>query len=346
MHLRSFVQVVPIRLRLAISAFSAVVAVGTAGYMSLGGMSFVDALYQTVTTLSTVGFREVEPFDTPTKLFTVVLIIFGVGTALYTLTLIIEQTLEGDIRSRFYVRRMAMQIADLDQHYVLCGFGRVGQEIARELRERAVPFVVIEQTAEEAERARAFGYLVIEGDASEERALNMANLNRARCLLAASDSDAGNTYITLTAKSVNPNCFVVARVGYPHNEEKLRLAGADRVLSLYSLGGRRMVLSALQPLAADIMDTLASGRHGDLLLAEFEANQENGLAGKTAAELLRGARSATILGIRHRQGNLEVGPRPEAELHEGDVLIVMAEESDIAAFSSAKVGPGTSRGKR
>jgi voltage-gated potassium channel len=259
---------------------------------------------------------------------------FGVGTALYTLTLIIEQTLEGDIQSRFYARRMAMQIDDIEDHYVLCGFGRVGREIARELKERRVPFVVIEQTAEEVERAKAFGYLVIEGDAAEERVLNMANLNRARCLLAASDSDAGNTYITLTAKSMNPNCFVVARVGTPHNEEKLRLAGADRVLSLYSLGGRRMVLSALQPLAADVMDTIASGRHGDMLLVEFEANNENGLAGKTAGDLIRDARNATLLGIRHRQGDLEVGPRPESELHEGDVLIVMADEADIASFNT------------
>jgi voltage-gated potassium channel len=132
---------------------------------------------------------------------------------------------------------------------------------------------------------------------------------------------------------------VVARVGFQHNEVKLRLAGADRVLSLYSLGGRRMVLSALQPLAADIMDTLASGRHGDLLLAEFEANHENGLAGQTVGGLLKGARSATLLGIRHRQGALEVGPRPEAELHDGDVIIVMAEEADIASFSSTTKSP-------
>jgi len=308
MSLRSLAEVVPLRLRLALGVFFMVIAVGTVGYHQLADMKFVDALYQTVTTLSTVGFREVKPFDTATKLFTVVLIIFGVGTALYTLTLVIQQTLEGDLRSSFYVRRIAMKIENLKGHYVLCGFGRVGQEIARELNERGVPFVVIEQTPAEVAKAKAFGYLVLEGDASEERVLNQANLNRARCLLAASDSDAGNTYITLTAKSLNPDCFVVARVGLPQNEEKLRLAGADRVLSLYSLGGRRMVLSALQPLASDFMDTLAAGRHGDLVLAEFEANELNGLAGKTAGDLLAGTHNATLLGVRHRQGTLEVGP--------------------------------------
>jgi voltage-gated potassium channel len=319
---------------LALGLFLVAIVVGTGGYMLLSGMSFVDALYQTVTTLSTVGFRELKPFGTAEKLFTIVLILFWVGTVLYTLTLLVQEALEGDIRSRFYLRRMELEIEHLKEHYVLCGFGRVGHEIARELRERGVPFVIIEQTPEEAERARAFGYLVIEGDGSQERILVQAGLHQAKCLLAASDSDSGNTYITLTAKSINPQCFIVARVAYPHNEEKLRLAGADRVLSLYSLGGRRMVLSALQPLAADFMDTLASGRHGDLLLAEFEVNQENGLAGLSCADLLRSAHNAQLLGIRHRQGNLVIGPKGDEPLHEGDILIVLAEEQDIAALAA------------
>jgi len=327
---------VPQRLQVVLLVFIGVIAAGTVGYILLTDMGFIDALYQTVTTVSTVGFRELTLFDTRTKLFTIALILIGVGTVLYTLTQVMELALEGDLRSRFYQRRIAMRIEQLENHYVLCGFGRVGQEIARELRERGVDFVIIEQTPEAADRARAFGYLVIGGDASDERILNEANISRAHCLLAASDSDAGNTYITLTAKSINPGCFVVARVGFPHNEEKLRLAGADRVLSLYSMGGRRMVLTALQPLAADFMDTLASGRHGDLLLTEFEANAENGLAGLSVAQLIAGAPNATLLGIRHRSGSLEVGPRNDSVFEEGDVAIVLAEERDIAAMLSPK----------
>lgn len=344
MNPANFAAAVPPKLRAALAILAAVIAVGTVGYQVLAGMSFVDALYQTVTTLSTVGFREVAPFDTGTKLFTIGLILVGVGTALYTLTLMIQQALEGDIRSGYYRRRLAMRIAGIEDHYVLCGFGRVGREIARELRERGAPFVVIEQTPEQAEMARAFGYLVIEGDAADERVLNQANLSRARCLLAASDSDAGNTYITLTAKSVNPGCYVVARCGLPHNEEKLRLAGADRVLSLYSLGGRRMVLAALQPLAADFMDTLASGRHGDLVLAEFEANLTNGLAGCSIATILAHARTATLLGIRRLDGALEVGPRPDSVLNAGDIIIVLAEEPDIAALTSQQPPSAAGRG--
>ncbi len=328
------VLIPPGRLSVALLMLLTVLVVGTVGYMTLAGMTFVDALYQTVTTVSTVGFRELKPFGTPEKLFTMGLILAGVGTVLYTLTLTVQLLLESDVRSRLYQRRMKVQIETLERHYILCGFGRVGQEIARELRERGVDFVTIEANPEQVALARDFGYLVIEGDASEERTLNQAGVGRARCLLAASDSDSGNTFITLTAKSMNPSCYVVARVASPYNEEKLKLAGADRVLSLYILGGRRMVLAALQPLAADFMDTLAAGRHGDLLLVEFEVNETNGLAGQTCQNLVARAPNATILGIRRASGQLVVGPRGLEELQNGDILIVLAEETDVRAMSS------------
>ncbi|MFN8506977.1 MAG: NAD-binding protein [Dehalococcoidia bacterium] len=330
-----FLRALPLstRLRVALSLVGATICWGTLGYM-LFGLSLVDALYQTVTTVTTVGFRELKPFNTAEKVFTMFLILTGVGTVLYTLTLVVQESLEGDIGTRFYRRRREMEISRLREHYVLCGFGRVGQEIARELHERGQQFVVIEQTPEQAEVARRFGYLVIEGDASSERVLVQAQIATARCLLAASDSDAGNTYITLTARNVNPGMFIVARAALPHNEEKLRLAGADRVLSLYSLGGRRMVLLAMQPLAADFMDTLATGRHGDLVLAEFEVNAENELAGQSAGQLVAGTSNATLLGIRRRGGELLVGPRETECLNEGDIVIVLAEEGDIAALTT------------
>ena len=138
------------RLRVAFSLLLLLMAIGTGGFMLLSGMSFVDAFYQTVTTLSTVGFRELAPFGTTEKLFTSFLILFGVGTVLYTLTLVVQEALEGDLRSRFYRRRLELEIGRLSGHYVLCGFGRVGQEIARELYQDGQPFVVIEQRAAEA----------------------------------------------------------------------------------------------------------------------------------------------------------------------------------------------------
>ncbi|MGD9935111.1 MAG: TrkA family potassium uptake protein [Dehalococcoidia bacterium] len=324
------------RLQRALGFLALVFVIGTVGYMLLAGMSFIDAAYQTVTTLTTVGFREVVPFGTEEKVFTIFLMLGGVGAALYTLTLVVEEGLEGNVRSRFYQRRMTVEIERMEDHYIICGFGRVGAEIARELHERGRAFVIVEETPETAARARAFGYHVLEGDASDERILVEAGLNRARCLLAASDSDAGNTYITLTARSVNPSAFIVARVALPHNEEKLRLAGADRVVSLYAMGGRRMVLQALQPLAADFMDTLAMGRQGDLVLTEFEANKDNGLVGVSMDHLIAGTTNVTVLGINRGGGSIEVGPHQDAVLQDGDVVIVLASEDDLSLMRSGR----------
>lgn len=331
------------RLRWALAGVALAISVGTAGYMLLAGMSFVDALYQSVTTLSTVGFRELAPFGTAEKLFTIGLILFGVGTVLYTLTLIVQEALEGDIRSRFFRRRTELEIEHLSNHFVVCGFGRVGEEVARELRERDEPFVVIDRDPVRAESARSLRYYVVEGDAEDERVLATAGLARARALLAVSDSDAGNTYITLTAKSVNPGCYVVARVAAPANDDKLKLAGADRVVSLYSMGGRRIVLSALQPLATDFMDTLASRRREGLVLAEFEVNEQNGLAGRTCGQLLDGVSQATLLGVRHHAGGIVVGPDLTELLGAGDIVIVLATEDDIARLHGGRPGRRSER---
>lgn len=323
------------RLRMAVGLFVIAIAGGTIGYMAIEDMSFLDALYQTITTISTVGFSEVQPLTTAGRIFTSVLIVFGVAAFFYAATVAVQEAIEGDIRSRLYLRRERMKIDELRNHAIICGFGRVGQEIAREFQERGVKFVIIDNTPSAVDRARSFGYLVVEGDASDEHALNQAGIANARTLLAASDSDSGNTFITLAAKSMNPSCYIVARVAYPHNEEKLRLAGADRVLSLYKIGGRRMVLSALQPLAADFMDTLAAGRHGDLILAEFEINEQNGLAGASCGEMIRGTTNATLLGVRLRDGSLIVGPPNQHILQDGDIVIMLAEEKDIATLQAA-----------
>ena len=322
------------RLQVSLLLFFLAIAMGTGGYWLIEDMRPIDAFYQTVITLSTVGFNEIKPFSTEGKIFTSVLIVVGVGTVLYTLTLIVQEAVEGDFRSKLYLRRENMRIEDLESHAIICGFGRVGQEIAREFRERGLDFVVVDDRLSQVDIARGFGYLVVEGDATEDLTLNRAGIHRARTLLAASDSDSGNTFITLAAKSISPSCLVVARAALPHNEEKLRLAGADRVISLYKIGGRRMVLSALQPMAMDFMDTLASGRHGDLVLAEFEVNDQNGLEGSTCGEMLRGTNSATLLGVRRADGELIVGPTDDRNLEAGDIVIALAEEEDIATIQS------------
>jgi voltage-gated potassium channel len=305
---------------------------GVAGYMLIEGWSFLDAIYMTVTAVTTVGFREVQPLSDGGRIFTIFLILFGVGVAFYILTTLVATVVEGDLGLALGARRMKGRIEALRDHYILCGFGRVGEEIAREFTDRKIPFVIIESVPESLERARKKGLLIVEGDAATDVTLLEAGVRHARCLLAASDSDAGNTYIVLAAKALNPRLFVVARAGHPVSEERVRRAGADRVISPYSIGGRRMALSALQPLVLDFIDTLAAGRHGEQILAEIAVTQESGLAGLTIDGCFASCPGATVLALQRQKGPIQVGPRPNTILEVGDRLMVLGDEEDLAAL--------------
>jgi voltage-gated potassium channel len=205
----------------------------------------------------------------------------------------------------------------------------VGAEIARDLAARRVPFVIVDSNPEAIERARKHDYLLVEGDPTSDAALIEAGIQRARCLLAASDSDSGNTYVVLTAKALNPRLFVVARVGQPASTTPMLRAGADRVISPYSIGGRRMALSALQPLVLDFIDTLAAGRHGEQILAELEASEESGLAGMTIEGCFQACPGATVLALQKASGAIQVGPRGTTVLEPGDRLIVLGDEAEL-----------------
>ena len=320
------------RLLVAALLLPALLVLGVAGYMLIEGWSFLDALYMTVTAVTTVGFREVHPLSDGGRIFTIFLILFGVGVAFYILTTLVATVVEGDLGLALGVRRMKGRIEALRNHYVLCGFGRVGEEIAREFSDRKVPFVIVESVPESLERARKRGYLIIEGDASTDATLLEAGIERARCLLAASDSDAGNTYIVLAAKALNPRLFVVARAGQPVSEERVRRAGAERVISPYSIGGRRMALSALQPLVLDFIDTLAAGRHGEQILAEIAVTDESGLAGLTIEGCFISCPDATVLALQKATGPIQVGPRPGTVLQVGDRLMVLGDEEDLESL--------------
>jgi len=320
----------PIR-RLAVGAvlFFGLYAFGVLGYMAIEGWSFIDSLFMTAITVTTVGFEEVHPLDTGGKIFTIFVAFFGIGWAFYILLGLVDMILGGQLGLTLGVRRMKGKIEAQRDHYVLCGFGRVGKEIARDLTARGTPFVIVDSNPEAIERARKQDYLLVEGDATSDAALTEAGIQRARCLLAASDSDSGNTYIVLTAKALNPRLFVVARVGQPASTTPMLRAGADRVISPYSIGGRRMALSALQPLVVDFIDTLVKGRHGEQILAELEASEESGLAGMTIEGCFQACPTATTLALQKANGAIHVGPRGTTVVELGDRLIVLGDEADL-----------------
>ena len=320
--------------RLAIGGIAALIlwTVGIAGYMAIEGFSFLDALYQTITAVTTAGFGEINPLGSVGRVFTIVIIILGVLVILYVLTAVMQIAVEGELESILGARRMKSKIEALKDHYILCGFGRVGEEIGREFSERRITFVVVEANPEAIERAQQRGHLLVIGDASADATLLAAGIQRARGLLAAADSDAGNTFIALTAKALRPDLLVIARAGYPESEPRLLRAGADRVISPYSQAGRRMVLTALQPIVLDFFDTLAA--RGGQILAELEISAASGLADQTIHDALHTCPSAIVLALRKASGDIQVGPHADTTLAEGDRLIVLGEESELEGIRS------------
>lgn len=237
------------RLRWVAVALVLVLAIGIVGYMTIEGWSFLDALYMTVVTISTVGYEEVQPLSDGGRVFSIVLIIGGVGVMFYGATSFIQYLVEGHLGNILGSRRMKEKFSKLKGHIILCGYGQVGRELARTLQTEEVPFVVVDLNQEATARAADDGYLSVHGDATRDDVLNESGIEQARGLVAAAGSDADNVFVTLSAKGIRPDLVVVARASSEESESKLRRAGADRVILPLRLGGRRMAMLALHPLS-------------------------------------------------------------------------------------------------
>src|SRR5215207_971157 len=250
------------RVQGAILALVIIATVGVLGYMVFEGWSFTDAVYMTVITLTTVGYREVRPLDTTGQLWTMALLITGVGTLFYAAVSSVELVVEGTIGGYFGRRRMQAAIGKLKDHYILCGYGRVGRQVAREFARDGVPFVVVDQEPEIVEECMAKNYLVLRGEASDDDVLEEAGVRRARGLVAAVNSDADNVFVVLSARKLNSKLHIVARASSDESAAKLEIAGADRTLSPYAVGGRRLASLATQPLVVDFLDIVTRGEKG------------------------------------------------------------------------------------
>jgi voltage-gated potassium channel len=280
-----------------------------------------------------VGFREVHELSTAGRVFTIVLVLFGVGVAFYILTALVAAIIEGDLRLLFGARRMRSALERVSDHFIVCGYGRVGQEVCVELQQRKVPFVVVDIEASAIERARGDGMLAVQGDATEEDTLKAAGIERCRALIAASDSDAANTFITLTARGLRSDVFLVARVSTLSVEAKLRQAGANRVVSPYTMGGRRLALAAVQPIMADFID-IVPGSQGNRILAEFLVDEDSGLAGRELTQALSSCKDVAALAVRDAEGAMTVGPAASTQLKLGDRLLVVGEEDDLRGIGA------------
>jgi voltage-gated potassium channel len=316
-------------------ALVALVVVGTAGYMAIERWSLRDAFYMTMITITTVGYREVRPLSLRGELFTVALVSGGVGTALYALNTIVRLAMEGELRGAFEQDRMRRRIEHMRNHTVLCGYGRVGEEIARALVGRKEPFVVLDRDPDALTRSEEMCHEHVEGDATDDDVLRRAGIERARCLITALDSDADNCWVVLSARALNPTLWIVSRADHPEAEAKLRHAGADRVISPPSIGGLHMALAAVQPAVLDFTQTLVHTRATDLMLAQLNVLDNSKLVGQSLDAALAGHESITVLGIQRADGSLLVKPDPRVQLQPGDELIVLGRPDDLETIGGA-----------
>ncbi|MCX8053663.1 MAG: potassium channel protein, partial [Armatimonadetes bacterium] len=288
------------------------------------GWTFLDSLYMTVITLGTVGFREVRPLDASGKVFTIVLIIFGVGSVFWAGASLIEAVIGEQIWHAIQRKRMQKRIDSMRDHYIICGFGRMGQQIAKDLGRENVPYVVIERNPEQLPKLIAWEIPYIEGNASDDKVLKAAGIERAKGLITVLPTDEENVFITLSARALNPNLFIVARSILVENENKLKMAGADRVMSPYVMGGRRMAAAVLRPNVLDFMELATYGEHPNIMIEELPINPGSCLIGQTiAGSELKKQTGVTVVAIKRASGTIVPNPSADEVIAEGDVLIVL-----------------------
>lgn len=314
------------RIAIALLALVVVLGGGTLGYTVIG-LSPLNALYQTVTTVSTVGFRELFPQTASAKVFTIVLILTGVGTVLYAFGVVLEAVIEGDLFDVWGRRRMERTINELKNHVVVCGYGRVGRAVAANLAAAGESFVIVDQ---DGERFAGVDHLTVIGDATDDEVLRRAGIERARALVAATSTDTTNVYLTLSGRALKPDLFIVGRARIADSESKLLRAGADRVINPQAIGGTRIAALLMQPHVAEFLDVVTHEEQVEFRLAEVPVLDLCPLANHSLRETrLRERTGALVLALRDASGEFTTNPGPDTVVSGGDVLIVIGTSNQI-----------------
>lgn len=324
------------KIRTAIVFFLLLMLAGTVGYNLLEDWPLLDSLYMTIITLSTVGYGELKPLSPAGRLFTSVLILLGVGTLAYTLTRVIEAVVEQRL---FHWRRVQMDIKRIKDHVVVCGYGRMGETVCAQLRERRVPLVVIERDGAMSERLDQIGILHLVGDATDDAVLNEAGVRRAKALAAVLPSDADNLFVTLTARHLNPDLTVVTRASNEKNEPKMLAAGANRVLNPYRSGGRQMARQLLQPSVTEFFDLITGGVDTGLSLEEVELQPGSSLIGVTLREApIRREMDVIVVGVRRLDEGLIFNPPSDLAPQAGDILLALGRRENLRRLEQLAAG--------
>ena len=318
----------------AIGAMLVVLTIGTIGFRHILHESWLQSIYRAVVSSSLTGLDTVPPTDSA-RILTIFLVLAGISIFAYIGSLVVEAIARGVIGGIWAERRRRRAIEALRDHYIICGFGRVGRRVAAEFRHEGAPFVVLDFSPGAKEAADEEGVLFIEGNGTDDDDLRSTGIERARGLVAASDDDADNLYIALSARSANPSLLIVARASNEDAAKKLRLAGADRIVQPYQAAGRSMANLLLRPQVTAFVDVVTSAGGDDLRFEEIEVTEASGQGGRSIRDLdIRKETGSLIVALRKRDGSFDTTPTPEAVVDVGDVLIAAGTDEELRALES------------
>lgn len=323
------------RLRISFTLLSATIFLGTMGYYFVEDMSLFESFYMTLITISTVGFSEVKPLTNYGRIVTIAIISTGITIGAYTIGTIVRMLIEGELRKTYGRRKLEKQISTLQDHYIICGYGRIGSLICKELQYHNIDFVVIDNDPSSIERLEKEKIFYLPMDATTEDALLKAGITKARGVVTAVRSDADNIFITLTAKGLRPDIFILSRASQEKNESKLKRAGATRVVSPYLIGGRRMAQVLIRPTVVDFIDIAMMDKHLGLLMEEYRVKGSSNLIGKNLVESnLRKDFGIIIVAIKKNSGEMIFNPQPNEKLAPDDVIVVLGKKADLERMKS------------
>jgi len=318
------------QLRFGLSFLVIALVGGTLGYSLIEGWDPLSSLYMTVITITTVGYGEVRPLSQGGIAFTMLLILSSVGMVAFIVVGLARVMVEGEVRKIFGRRKLEKKISNLKDHYIICGYGRIGSYICQELAARPVPFVVVEKDPGVTQRIEDPSCLYVNGDATNDDILRKAGIDSARCLVATVASDADNLYITLTARELNPDLYILSRATDENAQKKLLTAGANKVVSPYLIGAHRMAMALLRPAVVDFMEIAMHERSLELQLEEIRVHTIDQLASTTLRDSgIRSDLDLIVVAVKKTSGQMIYNPSSETRIEPGDILITIGEKKNL-----------------